>query len=166
KIRVVNLIRGILFISLLVAFAPASKADTPFLGPIPVQYATADRDVVLDMHRFFHPAGTTLGVRKNTDIDTAIDAVSLQLRVRPKRVGLIDVELSTKGGKDTRNSVLTLAIAPGDRGGHRFIYKPQGDQKPQKVYVAGVFNGWSADKTPLTGPNENGEFVSDVPLEP
>jgi len=163
----VNFIRGIFVISFLIAFTAPSRADTPFLGPIPVQYATADKDVVLDMHRFFHPGGTTLDIRKNSDVDTAFDAVSLQMRVRAKRTGLIDLELATKGGKETKGTILTLAVAPGRSAGHRFIYKSAGqDEKPQKVYVAGVFNGWSTDKTPLIGPNDKGEFFSDVPLEP
>ncbi len=40
--------------------AVASSADTaqPFLGAIPVQFVAPGQELVLDMHRFFHPGAT------------------------------------------------------------------------------------------------------------
>jgi len=152
-------------------FSVQGRAEKPFLGPIPVQYVTAGKDVVLDMHRFFDPAGARLEVEPNPDIDVAFDAASLQLRIHPRKPGLIDVALSAKSGKETRKTVLTVAVMPAHHG-HRFVYKPNTGEADsaaaatKKVYVAGVFNGWSADKTPLTGPNDNGEYAAEMSLEP
>jgi hypothetical protein len=52
----VKLVR-VLALIFLVLTPAKSWGETPFLGPIPVQYAAADKDVILDMHQFFNPAG-------------------------------------------------------------------------------------------------------------
>jgi glycosidase len=164
----VKLVRLAPLIFFLLVSALTCQAETPFLGPIPVQYATADKDVALDMHRFFNPAGSTLEIAPNPDVDVAFDRISLQLRAHPGKTGLIDLELVARSGKESRKTVLTLAVTAG-QGGHRFVYKPAsgpGAPGAGNVFVAGAFNGWSADKTPLTGPNENGEYIADVPLPP
>ena len=157
------------FIFLVLALAEAS-AEAPFLGPIPVQYATGDKDVVLDMHRFFEPAGAQLDVGASRDVDVAFDTVSLQLRVHARKAGLIDIPVTAKLGKGSRHTVLTLAVTAAEHG-HRFVYKPKPEEQGDgatapKVYLAGVFNGWSTNKTPLAGPNQNGEYSVDVALQP
>lgn len=162
-----KLIRAFTIAFFLVTGNALPAADTPFLGPIPVQYAATGKDVILDMHRFFHPAGSRLQIQPDPDVDLAFDAVSLQLRIHPRKTGLTDLVLTAGSGKETRKTVLTLAVSAGKGGGHRFTYKPPPDTvPPKKISVAGGFNGWNIDKTPLTGPNESGEYSAEVPLEP
>jgi cyclomaltodextrinase len=173
--------RTLLVVFLLGPVVAVVKSETPFLGPIPVQYGTTDKDVVLDMHRFFHPAGATLEIAPNEHVDIAFDAVGLQLRARTKEVGLTDIELKAKSDKGTHQTILTLAITPAQATQHFVFMQPPGgagasparnaspartDSQPKKVALAGIFNGWSTDKTPLTGPNEKGEYTVDLPLEP
>ncbi|HEY4283887.1 MAG TPA: alpha-amylase family glycosyl hydrolase, partial [Chthoniobacterales bacterium] len=161
-----KLVRAIPLIFFLLPAAISGGAETPFLGAIPVQYVAIDKDANLDMHRFLHPPGAHLEIAPNPDVDIAFDAVSLQLRAHSRKVGLADVELTARSNGQTRKTILTLAVTPAQKG-QRFVYKPSGDEKAaQRVFVAGAFNGWSADKTPLTGPNEKGEYVAEVPLEP
>ena len=144
----------------------SSRAETLFLGPIPVQYTTRDKALILDMHRFFHPAGAKLDFGSNPDLNLAFDAVSFQLRIRPAKQGLTNLEITAKSGKESRKTILTVA-ASGGQSAHRFAYKAKsGTAMPEKVFLAGIFNGWSTDKTPLSGPNENGEYSVEVPLQP
>jgi Glycogen recognition site of AMP-activated protein kinase/Alpha amylase, catalytic domain len=172
KFLAVKSFRTLLVIFLLGPVVAVVKSETPFLGPIPVQYGTTDKDVVLDMHRFFHQAGATLEIAPNEQVDIAFDAVSLQLRTRTKEVGLTDIELKAKSDKGTHQTILTLAVTPAKATQH-FVFKVRaeltptaGGAEPKTVALAGVFNGWSVDKTPLTGPNEKGEYAVDLPLEP
>lgn len=163
------MVRLITLIFFVLAGAEAS-AEAPFLGPIPVQYATTDKDVILDMHRFFEPAGARLDIAPNADVDVAFDAVSLQLRVHARKPGLFDLPVTAKSGKGLGKTVLTLAVTAGQHA-HRFVYKPISEEQTSataahKIYVAGAFNGWSTDKTPLAGPNETGDYFAEVPLEP
>ncbi|MDB6148362.1 MAG: hypothetical protein JWO45_2026, partial [Spartobacteria bacterium] len=167
-------------------FSASIHAENTFLGPIPVQYIAADKDVILDMHRFFQPGGTKLEIAPNRDVDIAFDAASFQLRARTKKVGLSDIQLTAKSGKEARSSILTLAVTP-SQATHRFTFKPAGadprhesqsEQNGQpaagtaattvahKIFIAGAFNGWSPDKTALVGPDPKGEFSIDLPLEP
>ena len=160
-------VRNVTFIFLLIAAGTQAEADMPFLGPIPVQYVTSDKELILDMHRFFQPAGTRLDLPVIKDVNVAVDTATLQLRVQAKRSGLIDIPIALKGAREARKTVLTLATGGRQGHGHRFTFKPPADNPvAQKVFLAGSFNGWSTDKTPLTGPNETGEYTVDLPLEP
>src|SRR4051812_3829442 len=166
--RVVKMLRAVPLIFFSLALATSTRADKPFLGPIPVQYVDGDKDLILDMHRFFHAAGAKLEIGPHSGQDVAFDAASFQLRVHSTKSGLSDLLLSISAGKESFQTVLTVASS-GARHGHRFVFKPNTDlasAKPQKVFVAGAFNGWSTDKTPLTGPSGKGEYVADVPLGP
>jgi cyclomaltodextrinase / maltogenic alpha-amylase / neopullulanase len=156
---------------LVLGFLSPIHAESTFLGPIPVQYIPPDKDLVLDMHRFFHPAGAKLEISTKDDVDVAFDAASFQLHARTKKIGLTDVELIARSEKQTHRAVLTLAVSPAGAT-HRFVFKPPVSAggpgtaaAPKKVYLAGIFNGWSADKTPMTGPDPNGEYAVDLPLD-
>ncbi|HJT80526.1 MAG TPA: hypothetical protein VJ719_04950, partial [Chthoniobacterales bacterium] len=160
-----KLLRSFAFVFFSLAAVTQLLAERPFLGPIPVQFASVGKEVILDMRRFFHPAGAKLEVSPNPDVDVSFDNATLQLRVHPRKPGLTDIQLSAKSGKEIHKTILTLAVTPG-KPSHRFVFKPASGAAPKTVFVAGVFNGWSTDKTPLTGPNDNGEYTVDVPLEP
>jgi cyclomaltodextrinase len=174
----VKSLRAFFVIFLVVAVGGGVKSETPFLGSIPVQYGATDKDVILDMHRFFQPAGAKLEIAPNSDVDIAFDAVSLQLRAHTKKVGLTEIELRAGSQK----TVLTLAMTTGQATQH-FAFKVRarhgesstglaptspsvGESQPKKIALAGIFNGWSTDKTLLSGPNEKGEYTVDLPLEP
>jgi len=155
---------------LMVATAVAAQPDRIFLGSIPVQYVAPNQEVVLDMHRFFQPAGTKLEIVSKESVDVAFDAQALQLRVRTSKIGLSDVPLVARSDKKVYGTILTLAVAP-TRAAHHFVFKPEGtagpgSSAPEKVSLAGIFNGWSTDKTPLAGPDKNGDYSVDLPLEP
>ncbi|MEY2546952.1 MAG: hypothetical protein QOG48_2069 [Verrucomicrobiota bacterium] len=148
---------SISFLLLAIVSAPGAEA---FLGPIPVQYVAPDKELVLDMHRFYQPAGKPdLQFTTKDDVDLAFDAASLQLRARVHGRGLFDVALRDR----TAASILTIATEAGSSA-HHFVFKPT--DRRTKVFLAGSFNGWSADKTPMTGPNEAGEYVVDLALAP
>ena len=169
-----------LVLSLNVAFAEGEKT---FLGAIPVQYVAPGKEVVLDMHRFYQSgAKSKLDFATKDDVDLAFDAASLQLHARPKKSGLSEIVLSTIGENSKLTSVLTLASQTGPPE-HHFVFKPRpveaavpGGKTPSsaaetaattdRVFIGGSFNGWSKDKTPMTGPNENGEYAVNLALEP
>jgi cyclomaltodextrinase len=162
SLTVKSLHTGIAFLAVatlnLSAAEPAGKA---FLGAIPVQYVAPNEELVLDMHRFFQPAGNDkLELGKTNDAVASYDPATFQLRVRAGKPGIFDIAI--KAG-DNLKTVLTLASAPG-AGSHRFAFKPAGSIN--KVFLAGSFNGWSMDKLPLTGPNAEGEYAVEVPLKP
>jgi hypothetical protein len=149
---------------LVAAVATSARTEQPFLGPIPVQFVNPGQEFVLDMHRFFHPSGKfKLDYQVRKDVDVVFDGASFQLRVRPTKVGLFDIPLSVASDHGTTPGVLTLVAAPG-ASTHRFTFKSAAPVT--KVYIGGVFNGWSNNKTPLTGPDKNGEYTVDLPLEP
>ena len=157
------------------AFFPVgTRAETPFLGSIPVQYIAPNEELVLDMHRFFQPGKSPrLEFETKDDVDLAFDVAAFQLRARVKQKGLCNIVLSTPAEKGKRTTVLTLASAPGVPV-HRFVVKPESAPAagteamtiPRKVYLAASFNGWSKDKTEMKGPNENGEYIVDLSLAP
>ena len=140
-------------------FISAAWADTTFLGPIPVQYVAPGAEIVLDMHRFYEPGKTELEFTATKEIDIVFDKKAFQLRARVKKPGLADVRL--KAG-DAKSRILTLAVMSDEKARHRFAFKPVASAA--KIVVAGTFNGWSQDKTPLTGPNSDGEYTTEVPL--
>jgi 1,4-alpha-glucan branching enzyme len=149
---------------LVAAVATNARTEQPFLGPIPVQFVTPGKKLVLDMHRFFHPgASAKLDFETNDHIGLAFDSTAFQLRARPQKAGLFDVELSTPSGKNRLVTVLTVAATSGPPS-HHFSFKPT--DPATKVYLSGSFNGWSNDKTPPTTPDKNGEYTVDLPLEP
>jgi len=180
--------KNLIFLFLLPTLVAAKE---PFLGAIPVQYAAAGEEVVIDTHRFFQPTNNEkLEFAPNENVDLAIDSAAFQLRVKPKKPGLFDVELSVPSGKEKLTTILTLACGGGVPA-HRFVFKPNvvaaavsggslpaveapvsggslpaGTPAATKVFLAGSFNGWSTTKTPMTGPNENGEYGVDLPLAP
>jgi len=138
----------------------------PFLGAIPVQYVSPDQELVIDTHRFFQPANNEKLEFSPTDgVDLSIDNAAFQLRAKVMRAGLFDVVLSVGSGKGKLTSVLTLACAGGGAPSHHFVFKPSA-AAAHNVFVAGSFNGWNATKNPLTGPNEKGEYIVDLPLAP
>ena len=148
-------------------------ADDTFLGAIPVQYVGADQEVVLNLHRFFNPAGARLEIAPKPGVAIAWDAQSLELRIRAGKPGLSNLQLLARPDKQSHETVLTLAVTPAQTSRH-FVFKPPAtstDQtgsvtEPKKVYLAGIFNGWSTNKTPLTGPDAKGEYTVDLPLRP
>ncbi|MFL6515695.1 MAG: alpha-amylase family glycosyl hydrolase [Chthoniobacterales bacterium] len=167
--RAVKMLRAVPLVFFSLALATSTRADKPFLGPIPVQYVEGGKDLILDMHRIFHAAGATLQIGPHPGLDVAFDAASFQLRVHSTRPGLSNLLLSTKAGEQSGQTILTVANSGGARHGHHFVFKPNtelANAAAHKVFVAGTFNGWSTEKTPATGPNEQGEYTSDVPLEP
>ena len=116
--------------------AIASGADTarPFLGAIPVQFVAPGQELILDMHRFFHPgASAKLDFGTNDNVDLAFDSTTFQLRVRPQKAGLFDVELSTPSGKSRLVTVLTVAATSG-LSSHHFSFKPA--DPATKVYLS------------------------------
>ncbi len=152
-------LRILFFLALSFNFALAEGEKT-FLGAIPVQYIAVGKEIVLDMHRFYQPgANAKLEFTTKDDVDLAFDAVSLQLHARTKKTGFSEVLLQSGG----LTSVLTLAAQPAAPE-HHFVFKPSAPV--DKVFIGGSFNGWSKDKTPMTGPNESGEYVVDLALDP
>lgn len=148
----------------LCATAACARAESPFLGPIPVQYVAPSEDVNLDMHRFFYTTGKEkLEVRSTDDVDVFWDPATFQLRARTTKRGVYDVPIRASGGGANLSTVLTLASWSGVTP-HTFSFKPAGTAT--KVTVAGSFNGWNADKNPMTGPNKSGEFTAGLPLKP
>ena len=109
KSDIVKLVRSIALIFFSLAAVAQIRAERPFLGPIPVQYAAADQDLILDMRRFFHPAGSKLEISPNPDVNVAFDAATLQLRVRPKKPGLSDIQLSG----EVRRGIPSNGVDPG-----------------------------------------------------
>jgi glycosidase len=153
----------ILWISIATVSA-AAPAARPFLGAIPVQYVAPGKELVLDMHRFYQPGRETkLDFATRDDVDLSFDAATFQLRARTKKTGLFDVILTTPAESGKLTSVLTLASQTA-AAEHRFVFKPA--TPVEKVFIGGSFNGWSKEKTPMRGPNENGEYVVDLALAP
>ena len=142
----------------------AAESQSVFLGPIPVQHLAPDQELVFDMHRFFQPAEKVkLQTATKKDVEAIFDETAFEFRVRAKKVGLFDIQLTAADEKTTFSTILTL-VAAVPPPAHRFVFKPT---KPAtKIYLSGIFNGWSRDKTPLAGPNENGEYSVELPLEP
>ena len=154
---------------LFLVLSVAAYGEKAFLGAIPVQYVAPNEELVLDMHRFFQPGeNPKLAFTTKEDVDLAWDAAGFQLHARTKKTGLCDVLLSTQGQNGEITSVLTLASgtkAPT----HHFVFKPgsvEAAEAPHKVYLAGSFNGWSTNKTPLSGPNQKSEYTIDLSLGP
>ena len=157
-------LRLIWFYFFLLALPRTLYAENPFLGSIPVQYVAPGQDLVLDMRRFYQPTpAAKLEVTTTDSVDVSFDPAAFQLRVKAKKIGLFDVQLSVSSGKRSLRTILTIAAAP-PQAAHHFVFKPTAPVT--KVYLAGIFNGWSNDKTPLAGPNQKGEYVVDLPLEP
>lgn len=155
---------GIAFCILGATSFAAQSQDKPFLGPIPVQFAAPGQELVLDMHRFFHPgANAKLILTTKDDVAALFDEAAFQLHVRQLKIGLFEIELSAGADKTQLKSILTLAATKATPP-HHFAYKPT--EPGKKIYVGGSFNGWSNDKILLSGPDNNGEFSVDVPLEP
>lgn len=149
----------------LTVLAVNARADKAFLGPIPVQYVAPGKEVVLDMHRFWQP-GPDKKLEWNTkdDVDLAFDAAAFQLRAKPRKPGISDIQLTVPSEKGKLSTVLTIATEGGGTPQHHFVFKPQ--VTITKIFLAGSFNGWSPDKTPMSGPNEQGEYTVDLPLAP
>ena len=64
-------------------------------------------------------------------------------------------------GQEREEGVIPIAVRnPGD---HEFVYRPGG--KATKVFVAGSFNGWSKEATPMMA-DEKGAFRAAVALKP
>jgi glycosidase len=148
----------LLILSWLCALGATALASKPFLGPIHVQFVNAGDELVLDMHRFYEPGdGTTLKAEGAT-FDPA--KAELRVRVNGDRSGLIDLPINVTGGDVALKGVLTIAVVPPHS--HLFTFKP--DTKPQRVFLAGSFNSWSTDSTPMT--ERDGVFEARVPLKP
>ena len=150
--------------SLLVLVCQQLNAATSpaFIGPIPVQYIAPGAQLVLDMHRFYQPSDDSkLIIDAPADAAVTFDPTSFELRASASKPGIVDIPLVVEEGAKKLGSVLTLAVSP--RPSHRFVFKPT--SPAQKVAVAGAFNGWSADKNMLTGPDETGSYGLDLPLD-
>ena len=130
-----------------------------------MQYVAPEEEVTLDMHRFFHSTGKeTLEVHGTDDVDVSWDPSTFRLRARAKKRGVYDVPIRVSGGGDNGlATVLTLASSAGVLP-HTFSFKLPGNAA--KVALAGSFNGWSADKNPMTGPDQKGEFTTRLSLKP
>ena len=155
-----------LTISIWVTFSglcSASGAEL-FLGPVPVQFIAAGESRTLDLHRFYQPeAAAQLQFGRADKLETSYDHASLQLRITADRAarGLIDLPFTVKSGDKTRRGVITLAIRSPNR--HEFVFRPT--KKANKVAVAGSFNGWSKEATPLQA-DEKGVFRAAFSLAP
>jgi glycosidase len=136
----------------------AAAASNAFLGPIPVQFVNSGEELVLDMRRFYQPGeDTTLKV----DVATFDPASSqLQVKVDANRRGIIDLPIEVSGKETALKGVLTLAV----QGPlfQQFTYKPE--TKPQRVFLAGSFNDWSRDKTPMV--EHDGVYEARMTLKP
>ena len=159
-----NFLRRSIWIVALCCSILGARADSAFLGAIPVQYVAPGEEVTLDMHRFFHAAGKEkLEVKGMDGVEASWDPATFQLRVRAGKRGLYDVPIRAGGEGPNLSTVLTLACGTGVEP-HAFSFKPPGPAT--RVLVAGSFNGWSVDKNPMTGPNQSGEFtLRQAPLQ-
>ena len=149
-----SLCRGWFAFVVIVASAAGAHSKQPFLGPIPVQFVAPGQEVVLDMHRFFQPGSDiTLNFKTTDDVALNFDPTAFELRVRPQKRGIFDIELSRPSGKGRLTTVLTVAATSGPPP-HRFSFKPAAPAT--KIYLSGSFNGWSSGQLchkPPASPN-------------
>ena len=155
------------FALVLVAILPAWAA--PYIGWIPLQYATAGKPLALDMRRFYEPApGFRLDFPAKGDHFTAsLDPQSLVLTVTTEKSagGLIDIPLriaSETNNSTSGEAILSLAMQPDRSVPFRFERK---EKKPTSVFVAGSFNAWSTSANPLTETSP-GVFEARIELPP
>lgn len=155
-----------LTISLLCAVLAAFsvQASELFLGPIPVQFASAGSTLVLDLHRFYQPGkNSKLRIGGADSLQISYDSASLllQIALESSARGLIDLPFRVNDGKETKEGVITIAVRSPNQ--HEFVFRPAG--KAEKVFVAGSFNGWSKEATPLKA-EEKGVFRTALALKP
>ena len=148
--------------ALLGAF-PAAASEF-FLGPVPVQFVDAGSTLRLDFHRFYQPsADSKLQVEGVDSLQVGYNSASLllQIALESSAQGLIDLPFSVRDGKETKDGVITLAVRRPNQ--HEFVF--HSGAKADSVFVAGSFNGWSREATPLKA-DANGVFRAAVALKP
>ncbi len=155
-----------LTISILCALLGAlpALAEEFFLGPVPVQFVDAGSTLRLDLRRFYQPGpNSKLEVGDAASLQVAYDSASLllQITVDSSARGLIDLPISARGGEETKAGVITLAVRSPQL--HEFVFHPDG--KADAVFVAGSFNGWNREATPLQA-DANGVFRAALALKP
>ncbi len=153
------------------AIPTSASVQSPraFLGPIPVQYAAAGTELVIDLHRFYQPGkdGAAVEVESSDRCAASFDPVAFKLHLKSPAgaQGLIEVPFHVRGDAGKKFSgVVTLALRA--RPEHSFIYRPPaGGAGPQKIVVAGAFNGWNKESNPLSR-QPDGTWTASVALEP
>lgn len=146
-------------------------ASSLFLGPVPIQHATAGEPFSMDLSRFFELPDTcwTITVAPDGAYEGTVDAATQRLTVRipGAQPGLHDVMLVADGSACAHNGsrrVNHLTVAAGRRTRHVFSFRPSGP--PARAVVAGAFNGWSQDRTVLTDPDGDGVYEAEAWLDP
>lgn len=147
--------------------APASYRA--FLGPFPIQWVSPGAEHVVDLRRFYQPGmdGAAFEADAKPECAAVFDATKFTLRLRPaaSAKGLIALPFRVRGdGGKMLAGTLTLAVRP--RGEHTFTFRPAaGAKAPDKIVVAGAFNGWSKEAHPLQKQSD-GSFSRTLPLDP
>jgi cyclomaltodextrinase / maltogenic alpha-amylase / neopullulanase len=154
------LARQLTRIALVLLVTHASAAAEPFLGPIPVQHVARGGELVIDMHRFYEPAGEPkLAIKSANGVQAQFDAKNFQLRLKIGREAkeLVELPFTVEGGKA---GILTLVVRP--QLTHQFRYK--GDAATRNVSLAAVFNNWNTKAHPMKR-DKDGVWKVTVPLE-
>ncbi|OGH58105.1 MAG: hypothetical protein A3G34_16505 [Candidatus Lindowbacteria bacterium RIFCSPLOWO2_12_FULL_62_27] len=144
-----------------------SDSPAAYVGWIPVMPVNAGEVEIIDLHRFFSPGkNNRLKIAPHPNVGAAFVPESFELHVRPNAnfSGILDLPLWVldESGDTRLSAVLTLAVAR--RGVQVFSHKPSA--QPQKIIVAGSFNDWNQDKTPMTDPDGDGTYEARAWLEP
>ena len=129
-----------------------------------MQFVEAGSTLRLDFHRFYQPsANSKLQIEGADSLQIGYNSASLllQIALESSAQGLIDLPFSVREGKETKDGVITLAVRRPNQ--HEFVFHPEA--KADAVFVAGSFNGWSREATPLKA-DTNGVFRASVALKP
>lgn len=157
------------------AAATADAVAAPFIGPIPVQYATAGETFTLDLHRFFELSEnwTITAPAATSAFATRLDenAMRLDVRVNVDHPGLVDIPLTVRGRLcHGAPCVLTnyLTVAAGRKQRVEFSFTPSSapSEAPRRAVVAGGFNGWSQDRTVLEDRDGDGTYTATMLMDP
>jgi len=139
----------------------------PYLGNIPVQYANAGAEFILDMHRFYQPEkGYELEFENTENYKLFFDKKSFELRINISDdfTGLLNIpiRLIYSDKKIISETILTIIVKK--RIKHKFFYKSE--KKLEKISVAGTFNNWNSNTNFLTDDDNDNIYECYVYLDP
>lgn len=145
------------FVAALTVGRVIAAAPELFFGEMPVQYATPDQALTLDLHRFLHPPSAMV-----TASAAEFDSSKFALNVKVPQRGLVDVTLRAEA--DGANATRVLTVAAAGKTTTTITFKPAKPAK--KVIIAGAFNGWNQNANTMGGPDADGIFSIELSLAP
>ncbi len=131
------------FLLLLFLSGPLLAAPKPYLGWVPIQFAPAGSEVILDMRRFFEPGPDgKLQVQSSESYRATYAAQDFQLKVAipSTAAGFVEVPLRLVdgSGKLVSEAVLTIAVeVPGRRAETPSVYAETMTPKELRFRVVG-----------------------------